>query len=151
MYISGVAYLHLSIARDPTYFPWSREGQSPSSLSSILWTTGVKEGRWLPSHSCYCSGDPGLSLQVVLFVYPKVLVILRGEKVGYAFALKTDAKCPPPQHFNHLISSRRTVSFISSNQKALILMPCSRVSAGVLKTLPPHQFSFMRSIREYLY
>lgn len=59
-----------------------------------------------------------LSLQVFLFVYTKALVILKEKKSGHGFALKTDAKCPPPQHFEHLISHRRAASFTSLKQKA---------------------------------
>lgn len=40
------------------------------------------------------------------------------RKSVHDFALKTDAKCPPSQHFKHLISNRRTASFISLKQKA---------------------------------
>lgn len=132
-----------------TLLPSEQGRPVPFSPAFYIMDPGMEEGRWLPSHSCYCSRDPGLSLQVVLFVYTKALIILRKKKAGYGFALKTDAKCPPSQHFNHLISNRRTVAFIPSNQKALILMPCSWVSVNVLKPLLL-QFSFMQSMREFL-
>lgn len=96
------------------------EGKVNSILTCIL-DHGLRtaEDRWLPSHSCYCSMRPWAQPTDLSFCLYQSLGNFKGKRKSvHDFALKTDAKCPPSQHFKHLISNRRTASFISLKQKA---------------------------------